>query len=180
MTMSNKDRNAEKLMEDPEYGLDSRYQSENERVTEAKALTEARSNRMKNMLQEQILQARLMQLKYRMEAYIQQPVYDDSNYFSEFLEFYIDNIYPKRNQFASDMDITPVKLSQVINNHREPKDEFIRRLMVHSEKVYKQVGDFDPKIWYQVYLHEKLCDTMASQDKWKPKIEKQIKYSQPI
>jgi len=178
--MTNKEVQEGYLLEDPEYGLDSRYQSEKESETEAAALMEARLNKIKNLSKQQILYAKLMQLKIRMEGYLKQSVSDDRNYFAEFLESYIDSIYSKRNQFAKDMDITPVNLSQVINNHREPKDEFIKKLMVHSEKVFADVGNFDPKIWYQIYLHEKLCDTMASEEVWKPEIEKHIKYSQSV
>ena len=52
--------------------------------------------------------------------------------------------------------------------------------MIHSEKVFKNIGEFHKKTWYQVYFHEKLCDTMASQDKWGPKLEKQVKVNEMI
>ena len=52
------------------------------------------------------------------------------------------------------------------------------KLMVHSEKVFENVGDFNKKTWYQIYFHEKLCDTMSSQDKWRPEIEKQVKVAE--
>lgn len=78
------------------------------------------------------------------------------------------------------INVTPVFLSQVINRHREPKEEFILKLMLHSEKAFKGISDFQKKVWYQVYFHEKLCDTMASQEKWGPAIEKQMKLSEAI
>lgn len=71
-------------------------------------------------------------------------------------------------------------MSQVINNHREPKEEFILKLMIHSEKVYKNVCEFDKKTWYQVYFHEKICDTMANQEQWQPEIEKHVRISEAI
>jgi hypothetical protein len=52
--------------------------------------------------------------------------------------------------------------------------------MIHSEKVFEKVGEFHIKTWYQIYFHEKLCDTMASQDIWRPKIEKQVKFTEMI
>ncbi|MGF1564537.1 MAG: hypothetical protein ACFCUH_04150, partial [Flavobacteriales bacterium] len=64
---------------------------------------------------------------------------------------------------------------QVINSHREPTEEFILKLMIHSEKVFKSVGGFHKKTWYQVYFHEKLCDTMSNQEEWRPRIEEQVK-----
>lgn len=172
-----KDKNQ---IEDAEFGLDSRYTSKKERESEATLLMEARLNRMKNLSKDEIIRAKLMQLKLKMEEYIKHPVYDTRNFFLEFLESYIDTIYSKRNIFAKDIDITPVELSQVINNHREPKDEFIMRLMIHSEKVYSNICEFPKKIWYQVYFHEKICDTMSRQKEWRPKIEKHVKFNETI
>lgn len=165
---------------DTEYGIDSRYKSNNERESEATALMEARLGRMKNLSKDQITKAKLLQLKLKMEEYIKNPVYDNHNYFSDFLKLYIDSIYTKRSTFAKDIDVAPVSLSQVINNHREPKEEFIMKLMIHSEKVYENVCEFHKKTWYQVYFHEKICDTMSNQEQWRPEIEKHVRISEAI
>ncbi len=171
--------NKEKII-DTEYGIDSRYKSKTERESDATALMEARLMKMKNLSKDQITKAKLLQLKLKMEEYIKNPVYDNQNYFSGFLKIYIDSIYSKRSTFAKDIDIAPVSLSQVINNHREPKEEFILKLMIHSEKIYKNVCDFHKKTWYQVYFHQKICDTMANQEQWRPEIEKHIRISEVI
>ena len=165
---------------DIEYGVDSRYKSDKERESDATALMEARLRRMKNLSKDQITKAKLMQLKLQMEEYVKDPVYDKHNYFSEFLKTYIDSIYSKRITFAEDIDIAPVSLSQVINNHREPNDEFIMKLMIHSEKVYKDICEFHKKTWYQVYFHEKICATMSNQEQWRPEIEKHVRISEAI
>ena len=165
---------------DFEYGVDSRYTSSKENESEAAALMEARLKRMKNLSKDQIIHAQLVQLKLKMEDFLKKPVYDNRKYFSEFLQSYVDMIYPKRSNFAMDIDVTPVRLSQVINSHREPKDLFIMKLMIHSEKVYKHVCAFDKKTWFQVYYHEKICNTMSNQDKWRPEIEKHVKISDSI
>jgi len=164
-------------MMDIEYGVDSRYKSNEESELDATSLMEARLMRMKNLSKEQITKAKLMQLKLKMEEYIQHPVYDNQHYFSGFLKSYIDCIYSKRSDFAKDIDIAPVSLSQVINNHREPKEAFILKLMIHSEKVYKNICAFQKKIWYQVYFHEIICDTMSNQEQWRPEIEKHVQIS---
>lgn len=173
-------KNQKEFTRDPEFGLDSRYQSKKEFESEATLLMEARLARMKNLSKDQIIRAKLMQLKLKMEEYLKQPIYDSHNYFSDFLKVYIDTIYSTRNRFARDINVSPIRLSQVINNHRDPKDEFILKLMIHSEKVYKHICEFEKKTWYQVYFHEKVCDTMSSQDEWRPKIEKDIKLSEPL
>jgi len=163
------------MNENVDYGVDSRYLSGTEKKSESAALMQARLDRMKNLSKEQIIQAKLIQLKLKMENYLNEAHYDNSKHFTAFLEMYIDAIYLKRNEFAKDLDVTPVFLSQVINNHREPKDEFILKLMIHSEMAFKNVCDFQKKTWYQVYFHDKVCDTMSKQDQWRPKIEKQVK-----
>jgi len=56
------------LIEDAEYGLDSRYESEKERKSEVTALMEACLNRMKNLSRGQIIRAKLVQLKLRLET----------------------------------------------------------------------------------------------------------------
>ncbi|MFW5803983.1 MAG: hypothetical protein ACOCWG_01990 [bacterium] len=165
---------------DTEYGIDSRYKSDKERESDAATLMEARLKRMKNLSKDQITKAKLLQLKLRMEEYIKAPAYDNRNHFLSFLKSYIDSIYSKRSTFAKDIDVSPVSLSQVLNNHREPKEEFIMKLMIHSEKAYKNVCEFHNKIWYQVYFHEKICDTMSNQEKWRPEIEKHIRLSEVI
>lgn len=178
MTMTNKEN--KNVIEDAEFGLDSRYKSRKERESDSTLLMESRLKKLKNLSKDQINRAKLLQLKLKMEDFLRQPSYDTQYHFSNFLRTYIDTIYPTRNKFAQDINITPIRLSQVINNHREPKDEFMMKLMVHSEMVYKSICDFHKKTWYQVYYHEKICDTMSSQEQWRPKIEKEIKLSESI
>ncbi|SKA14911.1 hypothetical protein [Sediminibacterium ginsengisoli] len=166
------------MIHDFEYGVDSRYKNKKERESDSVALMQARLERMKAIPREQIIRAKLLQLKLKMEAYLKEPVYDNNNHFTDFLEMYIDAIYPQRSKFAEDINVTPVFLSQIINNHREPKEEFILKLMIHSEKMFKNVCEFHKKTWYQVYYQEKISDTMSSQEQWRPGIEKQVKISE--
>ncbi|MFO7822521.1 MAG: hypothetical protein R6V72_01190 [Cyclobacterium sp.] len=162
---------------DTEFGVDSRYSSEKERKSDAAALMEARLRRMKNLSKEKITKAKLMQLKLRMDEYIKHPAHDNHSNFLEFLKSYIDTLYSKRSDFARDIAVTSVSLSQVINKHREPKEEFLLKLMIHSEKVYAGFCAFPKEIWYQVYYHEKICNTMSNQKEWRPEIEKDIRVS---
>ncbi len=121
-----------------------------------------------------------MQLKLIMESYLNSGSTDEKNSFTSFLKKYIGIIYQKQNQFAKDVGITPVLLSQIINNHREPSDEFLMKLMVHSEKIFKDVGRFEKQLWYRVYFQDKISETMLNQNEWAPRIEKEIKITEPI
>ena len=163
-----------------EFGIDSRYQSKVQRNADGQALMEDRLARIKNLKPQEVIRAKLLQLKLKIDEYLLNPVYVERNYFTEFLSSYIDILYEKRIKFAEDIDISPVKLSQVINNHREPQEELILRLMIHSERVYKKVCKFHERTWFQIYYHEKLSETMSSQDKWRPNVEKHVKTSNLI
>lgn len=143
------------------------------KLSDGKKLMEARLKRLNNLSRSQVIKAKLLQLKFRMEDYLKQPIYEEYDFFTSFLSNYIDTIYDKRSMFAKDINITPVSLSQILNNHREPKEEFMFRLMLQSELTFKNICEFQKETWYQVYYHEKICDTMSNQDEWRP-LEKEI------
>jgi len=50
---------------DTEYGVDSRYKSEEEKETESKSLMEARLLRIKNLSEKQIEDAKNLQIKLK-------------------------------------------------------------------------------------------------------------------
>jgi len=161
--------------QDPEYGVDSRYTSKKDRLEDSKLLMEARLKRLSNLSEEEIINAKLLQLKYRMEEFVLNPIKKRENYFLDFLKQYIEILYIKRGHFAEDINITPVLLSQILNKHREPKKEFILRLIIHSEKIYKRFSPIHEKLWFQVFYHEKIYDTIFNQDVWRSQEEKNVK-----
>ena len=55
-----------------EYGVDSRYKSQEERDIASKALMEGRLERMKNLPKEEIIKARLMQLRLKIERFLKE------------------------------------------------------------------------------------------------------------
>lgn len=164
------------INDDIEFGVDSRYRTKKEKDADAVSLMELRLQRMKQLPFEQVVRAKLMQLKLKMEDYLEQSnTGKHQGQFTIFLEAYIDSIYPKRGEFAEDVNITPVLLSQIINQHREPGEEFMLKLMLHSAKAFKSIAGFQKEIWYQVYFQDKISNTLANQHQWKPKIEKQVR-----
>lgn len=170
MTISSKKENI-----DPEFGLDSRYNSKKELQKESLALMQGRLERMKSVSEADILRAKLMQLKFKMEDYLKNTDLESGYNFNLFLETYIDILYPKRIDFAADLNITANYLSKIINRHRAPNDLFILKLMIHSGKVYNQVCRFKEEIWYEIYYKEKISETMRKQDEWGPELGKEIK-----
>lgn len=173
MTMTNKKT---ALLDAIEYGVDARYDTQEDKQKEGLALMEVRRMRMSNLSQQDILRAKLMQLKLQMDEYLNSSGNHKEYQFTSFLHTYIDTIYDKQKDFALDLDITPVSLSQILNNHREPKEEFFKKLMIHSDRVFKAIKGFHKQSWYMIYYFDKINETMAHQDEWKPELEKKIKF----
>lgn len=78
---------------------------------------------------------RLMQLRYRLENYIQKEPYDSKYRFSYFLREYLNIVDKKRRDFAEEIDIHETLVSQLINNHREPNESIMVRLEIHSANI---------------------------------------------
>ena len=54
---------------DPEYGVDSRYTSDEEKEKESKSLMDARLLRIKNLSEKQIEEAKKLQIKLKNENF---------------------------------------------------------------------------------------------------------------
>ena len=160
---------------DPEWAVDSRYHSADEEKREAKALLKARLQRLKNVTEHDILKTKLLQIKWQMEDYVKCGQPNNEYGFAYFLATYVDTLYSKRIDFANDLNVSAVLLSQVIGKHREPSLDFILKLMVHSKKVFSLLEPFDVSVWYRIYLLDKLHHTLANQSAWLKQYEKQVK-----
>lgn len=146
--------------DDPEFGLDSTSGLEQIMVNEAVELMQDRVNKMKGLSDSDIRKARLLQLKFKMERYLNEVSYVEHYRFAEFLQTYVDILYPKRIKFASAFGISAVVLSQLINGHREPNKEFLYKLSLHTLSSFKQVGKFPSSLWFEVYYKGKLHETV--------------------
>jgi len=80
------------------------------------------------------LQGRLLQMRFKMEKYLNEPVFDKNKTFGYFLKGYISTLNKRRHEFAHEIDIKPTALSQYINNHREPPQYIFIRLEIHSHR----------------------------------------------
>ena len=114
----------------------------------------------------------LLTLKYQMEDYLNDSTCSLQSYFPKFLTSYVDILYNKRKNFASDLSIKPIVLSQVLNNYRDPQDTFMYRLILHSEGAYKNLCTFDRELWPRVYYQDKICKFLSSQKKSRKTEEK--------
>jgi plasmid maintenance system antidote protein VapI len=83
--------------------------------------------------------SQLLQLKYLIEDYLRSEKFNRDFSFAFFLKEYITRLEKKNNQFASEIDIDPTELSQVINKHRKPTEKLIIRLEIHSNRNFPAV-----------------------------------------
>jgi len=145
---------------DPEFGVKSEPTQTQNLVSEAVELMQYRVDQMKKLTDEDIRKARLLQLKFKMERCLEDVSYESNSRFSEFLEGYVDALFDKRSDFATEFGISAVVLSQYINNHREPNIEFVSKLTTHTLNSFKSVADFPKTLWFEVYYKDKLREAV--------------------
>jgi transcriptional regulator with XRE-family HTH domain len=109
------------------------------------AIAKIRANRTP----EEILDAKMFRLKLQMQDYVQSNKYDDGKRFSFFLTKYIEMLEKKNKDFAKDISITAVELSQLLNNHRNPNIKILIRLELHSN------NGIPAYLWFKVLEKEK-------------------------
>jgi len=165
------------MVENFKYLIDSRKLSSKERKQNADEMQKARAERFINRSSHEIKMAKLMQLKFQMEDYLDAPNNDSRFSFIYFLKKYVEIIYKKQKDFAHDLSVEPLLLSQLLNRHREPQEKFMLRLMVHSDRTFKTVCKFDQEIWYKIYYQEKLEQIISTQKNWRNSVEKLVNNS---
>lgn len=153
-------------LDDFKYLIDSRNLSDKEKISGREDILRARELRFRVRKEKDIIISKLLQLKYQMEEYLENPECNGQPYFSKFLKRYVDTLYDKRKSFAFDIGIEPIKLSHIINNRREPNEIFIYRLIIHSQGVFKDICDFEDDLWPKIYYQDKVCDFHSSSKKW--------------
>jgi len=109
----------------------------------------ARREKFANRTVVQRIHSNLLQLKFQLEDYIASDQYKEKLTFGYFLYEYVSRQEKKDKEFANEVDVTPAVLSQYINGHRKPKDEFIIRLELHSNGMIPAIS------WYKVIQKDK-------------------------
>ncbi|MES2419268.1 MAG: hypothetical protein V4541_13855 [Bacteroidota bacterium] len=117
-----------------------------------------RRNQFESRTPRQKMYSRLLQLKFQLEDYIDSGQYKEALNFGYFLNEYVSRQDKKDKQFANEVDVTPGVLSQYINNHRKPKDEFVIRLELHSNGMIPAIS------WFKVIQKDKEHEIMTNQE----------------
>ncbi len=158
-------KSKDKNLEDFKYLIDSRNLTSKQKREERDALLKARELRFRNRTDNEIKTAKLMQLKYQMEDYLSNPTCSGP-FFSDFLKSYIDTLYDKRKNFASDINVKPLVISHILNGHREPQDTFLFRLIYHSQHTFQELCEFSWELWPKVYYQDKVCLMKELSKQW--------------
>jgi transcriptional regulator with XRE-family HTH domain len=145
---------------DPEFGVKSELTQTQNLVSEAVELMQYRIDQLKKLSDEDVRKARLLQLRFKMERYLEDVSYESNARFSELLEGYVDALFDKRSDFATEFGISAVMLSQYINKHREPNIEFVSKLTTHTLNSFKSFADFPKTLWFEVYYKDKLREAV--------------------
>ena len=108
-----------------------------------KDLAAARKISQAKMTEDDILKARLYQLRFQLEDYLKED-YNPALNFGHFLERYLKILNIKKKEFAAEIQIHETLLSHLISNRREPNESIIIRLELHSNKVIPAI------YWYKL------------------------------
>lgn len=114
-----------------------------------KQLKAARAKVQSEMTAEDKLTSDILQLRFRLEDYLNNEKFDPRLKFSHFLKAYVQLLNKKRKVFAREINIDETELSQLINDHRHPSENIIIRLELHSNKVIPAIA------WYKLIEREK-------------------------
>lgn len=129
--------------------IKSKKQEEKDNREFGAFLTKLRASRTPEEQQHVQRVVKMTQLSMQMTDYINSKKYDDGKRFSFFLTKYIEMLEKKNKDFAKDISITPVELSQLLNNHRNPNIKILIRLELHSN------NGIPAYLWFKVLEKEK-------------------------
>ncbi|MEO7212962.1 hypothetical protein [Mucilaginibacter sp.] len=112
-------------------------------------LNNHRANRRAAMTGPEQLNLKLIQLKFRLEDYIDGENYNPQYTFGYFLELYLQLTDRKKKEFAADIQIHETQLSQILKNRREPNESLMIRLELHSNNTIPAID------WFKLLEKEK-------------------------
>ncbi|WP_183567757.1 hypothetical protein [Mucilaginibacter sp. SP1R1] len=123
---------------------------------EEDAFFQTRRKQFANRTSQQQIYDKLLQLKFQIEDYISSNQYQDVLNFSYFLSEYVNRQDKKDKDFAAEIDIKPVVLSQYLNNYRTPPEKIVFRLELHSNGMIPAVT------WYKLLQKDKEHEIMTN------------------
>jgi hypothetical protein len=122
----------------------------NKQIIEAsQELNLARKKTKDQLTENQILYAKVKQLRYLIEDYAKSSNYNEELTFSYFLRKYIKLSYKINKNFAKDIELPDTELSSILNKGRAPSKKTIVRLELHSNNTIPAI------YWYKLLEKQK-------------------------
>jgi hypothetical protein len=115
-----------------------------------------RRKQFANRTPQQQIYDKLLQLKFRLEDYIDSNQYEAVLNFGYFLNEYINRQDKQDKEFADEIDVKPAVLSQYLNNHRKPPEKFIIRLELHANGMIPALA------WFKLLQKDKEHEIMTN------------------
>ncbi len=123
-----------------------------------------RKKSLEAMTPEDKVYAGLLRLKYTIESYIDNNIYEESKTVAIFLKEYMNILNKKQKDLATDLGIHKTRLSRILNGREKVSLQLAYRLEIHS-------GDLIPAIlWWK--LVQKEVEREIREDKKERKREK--------
>ena len=126
-----------------------------EEIKEDEEFWKERRRQFENRTPQQKIKDKMLQLKFQLQDYVRENRYDKNLNFGYFLNEYITRQEKQDKQFAAEVDVKPVVLSQYINNHRKPTEKFVIRLELHSS------GMITALVWLKLLQKDKEHEIMT-------------------
>jgi hypothetical protein len=120
-----------------------------EKVEASNDLIVARKKAKEELNDNQIVFAKVLQLRFQMEDYIKSNSFNKDFSFAFFLRKYIRLGYKINKVFANDIQLAETELSSILNKGRTPSRKTFVRLELHSNNAIPAI------IWYKVFEKEK-------------------------
>jgi plasmid maintenance system antidote protein VapI len=106
---------------------------------------------------DQKLYADVLQLKYKLEDYLNSSAYNKTLTFGYFLMEYLRILNKKQTEFAKEIDLHETRLNRILKDADEPNKQLMYRLEYHSAKIISAL------MWWR--LSEKSAEFALLNDK---------------
>jgi plasmid maintenance system antidote protein VapI len=90
------------------------------------------------------VRGQLLGLKFRMEDYVKQKVYNQAFTFGACVQMYLDYLEKTPTELATEIQIAPAKLATILKNQAHPNPSWAYRLEKHSGKLIPAL------LWWQL------------------------------
>lgn len=130
--------------------------TEQEKKENAEALRRMRFERLAQMTSEQKIYADLLQLRFKLEDYVNGFTFDPQRSFGYYLTEYI-HIFRKTNKnFAEDINVHESRLSRMLKDKESPNIELMYRLERHSGELIPAL------IWWKLSSKKQEFDLVTN------------------